>query len=617
MPHTVTDHLLDRLAELGVDRLFGVPGDFTLAMLDHVEAHERVAWTGCANELGAGYAADGYARMRGLGAICTTFGVGELSAINAIAGAYAEHVPVVHIVGAPATATIAAARATHHSLGDGDFGHFARMTAEVTCAQAFLNAEDATDRIDHVLLETVERRQPGYIVLPADVAQLETSPASAPLAAHPGITNASVLAAFRVAAGRLLAPGASVAVLADILVHRMGAIERLHELVAAGRLPHATLLWGRRVVDESAPGYLGTYVGAVSAEPVRAAIEDSDVVVLAGVQFTDLTSGFFSQRLADERTIAVDPHEVRVGTQTFSPIAMADALAVLADLVRERAASRVATGDGTAGAVERDGPGTAGSDGPGTVGSDGPGTAGSDGSGTAGSDGSGTAGTVREPAAVAVAGSPHPVPGVETGERPDPHAPLGQAALWDAIAARLRPGDLVLADQGTSFYGMGAHRLPHDVVFVGQPLWASIGYTLPALLGASLAAPERRPIVLIGDGAAQLTIGELGTLARNRVPAIVVVVNNDGYTVERAIHGPEAAYNDIARWDWAALVDALAPTGQARGVRAATLGELETALDEADPARLTLVEAVVPRLDVPPLLRALAAAAAAANRSPR
>lgn len=147
----MADYLLDRLAEQGVRHLFGVPGDFTLAFLDHVERHPLVEWVGCANELTAGYAADGYARLGGLGALSTTFGVGELSAINAVAGSFAEHVPIVHIVGAPSTATQEAGRATHHTLGDGDFGHFARMTAEVTAVQDTLTAADAGAQIDRVL----------------------------------------------------------------------------------------------------------------------------------------------------------------------------------------------------------------------------------------------------------------------------------------------------------------------------------------------------------------------------------------------------------------------------------------------------------------------------------
>ena len=195
-----------------------------------------------------------------------------------------------------------------------------------------------------------------------------------------------------------------------------------------------------------------------------------------------------------------------------------------------------------------------------------------------------------------------------------PYGPLTHAALWDAVGAALRPGDLVVADQGTSFYGLGPHHLPHDALFFGQPLWASIGYTLPAILGAALAAPERRPVLLIGDGAAQLTIQELGTLLRRRIPAVIVVVNNDGYTVERAIHGRDKAYNDIGPWRWTQLPAALGGGDDAFvAVRAQTGPELERALADAPHARLTLIEAVTDPLDVPPLLVAVADAAARAN----
>jgi TPP-dependent 2-oxoacid decarboxylase len=137
--YTVGDYLLDRLAELGTTHMFGIPGDFNLEFLDHVLAHRSIRWVGGANELNSGYAADGYGRLRGIAALLTTFGVGELSAANAVAGSYAEHVPVVHIVGAPSKDAQAARRVVHHSLGDGDFQHFLRMAREITCAQADLN----------------------------------------------------------------------------------------------------------------------------------------------------------------------------------------------------------------------------------------------------------------------------------------------------------------------------------------------------------------------------------------------------------------------------------------------------------------------------------------------
>ena len=557
-PYTVTDYLLDRLAEAGVDRLFGVPGDFTLGLLDYVERHTTVDWVGCANELGAGYAADGYARIRGLGAVCTTFGVGELSAINAIAGSYAEHVPVIHLVGAPTIATQAAGRATHHSLGDGDFRHFARMTSEVTCAQGSLTVDNATDEIDRVIAEAIERRLPGYLLLPADVAAAPSSPPASGLPQHSGVTNAQALADFRDAASELLGDTGTVAVLADILIQRMGAQASLDALLAHD-LPHATLLWGRRVVDESSPSYLGTYVGAVSTPIVKEGIEDADALIMAGVQFTDLTSGFFSQRLREDHTIDVGPRSSRVGAHTYAPLALADALDALTELIASREAAVAIAAPPT---------------------------------------------TTRRPVA-----SPYPLDG----------RPLDQNTLWDLVAAHLRPGDLVLADQGTSFYGMGNHELPHDVIFIGQPLWAAIGYTLPAGLGGALADRSRRPIVLIGDGAAQLTIAELGTMLRHRIPALILIVNNAGYTVERAIHGADKPYNDIAAWDWAALASALGPSAEARAMTARTAEELDAALTTAgeSPQRLTLIEAIVPALDVPPLLAALAKQASAANAAAR
>ncbi len=159
--YTVGDYLLDRLAELGVTEVFGVPGDFNLEFLDHVESHETLRWVGNANELNAGYAADGYGRLRGMSALVTTFGVGELSALNAVAGSYAEHVPVVHIVGAPSKDAQAARRLVHHSLGDGDFEHFLRMSREITCAQANLTPATATLEIDRVLMEVRQQRRPG------------------------------------------------------------------------------------------------------------------------------------------------------------------------------------------------------------------------------------------------------------------------------------------------------------------------------------------------------------------------------------------------------------------------------------------------------------------------
>jgi alpha-keto-acid decarboxylase len=550
--YTVGDYLLDRLSELGVTEVFGVPGDYNLEFLDHVVAHKRIRWVGNANELNAGYAADGYGRLRGMSALVTTFGVGELSAANAVAGSYAEHVPVVHIVGAPSKDAQGARRVVHHSLGDGDFEHFLRIAREITCAQANLVPATATREIDRVLSEVREQKLPGYLLIATDVARFPTEPPSAPLPRYTGGTSPRALSLFIDAATDLIGDH-QLTVLADLLVHRLQAVPQLEALLDADVVPHATLMWGKSLVDESSPTYLGIYAGAASDERVRRAIEEAPVLVTAGVQFTDMVSGFFTQDIDPSRTIDVGPNQSVVAGQVFAPLDIVAALDALTAILKRRG--------------------------------------------------------IRSKPVPAAPAQNH----VGTPARDEP---LRQEALWDSISAGLTPGNVVLADQGTSFYGMAAHRLPGGVTFIGQPLWASIGYTLPAALGAGLAHPDRRPVLLIGDGAAQLTIQELGSFARERLTPLVVVVNNDGYTVERAIHGRDAYYNNIVAWNWRDLPKALG-VDNTLVLRAETYGQLEDALRAAatNHDRMVLIEAVVAALDVPPLLSELAEGAAAANAS--
>ncbi|WP_268811534.1 alpha-keto acid decarboxylase family protein, partial [Mycolicibacterium houstonense] len=339
--YTVGDYLLDRLAELGVTEVFGVPGDYQLEFLDHILAHPKVNWVGGANELNAGYAADGYGRLRGMAALVTTFGVGELSAANAIAGSYAEHVPVVHIVGAPSKDSQGARRIVHHTLGDGDFEHFLRMSREITCAQANLVPATATREIDRVLSEVREQKRPGYLLIATDVARFPTEPPTAPLARYTGGTSPRALSMFRAAVGEMIGDH-RLTVLADFLVHRLGCVDELGALLAADTVPHATLMWGKSLVDESSPNYLGIYAGAASEDSVREAIEEAPVLVTAGVLFTDMVSGFFSQRIDPARTIDIGVNQSVVAGQVYAPLDMAAALDAVTAILTERGVTSAA-----------------------------------------------------------------------------------------------------------------------------------------------------------------------------------------------------------------------------------------------------------------------------------
>ncbi|NIF56986.1 indolepyruvate decarboxylase [Enterobacter sp. Ap-916] len=540
MRYCVADYLVDRLNEGGIEHLFGVPGDYNLVFLDHVIAHPRLAWVGCANELNAAYAADGYARCKGAAALLTTFGVGELSALNGVAGSYAEHLPVIHIVGAPNSRAQQRGELLHHTLGDGDFRHFLRIAEEVSVAQASLTPANACSEIDRVILEALKQQRPGYLLLPSDVAEAPATRPSKRLMAPETVAEPATLEAFRHCAQAKIAESRSVALLADFLALRYGQQKTLQQWMASTPIPHASLLMGKGLFDESQPGFLGTYSGAASPPQVKQGIESAELVICVGVKFTDTITAGFSQKLSQQQTIEVQPEAVRVGERWFSGISMAQAIAILQPLCAQQAASWPE-------ATQR----------------------------------------------------PPQLPVCDSDR-------LDQHAFWQTLQDALQPGDIILADQGTAAFGAAALTLPAGVTFIVQPLWGSIGFTLPAAFGAQTAWPSRRVLLLIGDGSAQLTIQELGSMQRDGQKPVVMVLNNDGYTVERAIHGPEQRYNDIAAWDWTRLPQAMNVDSLAECWRVTETSQLAAVLEKlASPERLALVEVVLPKQDIPELLRAV------------
>jgi indolepyruvate decarboxylase len=142
MSTTVIEYVLARLKEIGIDHIFGVPGDYAFPVEDAILSFSGMEWVGCCNELNAAYAADGYARVHGVAAVSTTYGVGELSAINGIAGAYAEHLPVFHLVGMPSMETQEKHLLVHHTLGKSDYELFRKMAESLVIASAIMTPQN-------------------------------------------------------------------------------------------------------------------------------------------------------------------------------------------------------------------------------------------------------------------------------------------------------------------------------------------------------------------------------------------------------------------------------------------------------------------------------------------
>ncbi|EEG3374467.1 alpha-keto acid decarboxylase family protein [Salmonella enterica] len=545
-PYTVADYLLDRLAGCGIGHLFGVPGDYNLQFLDHVIDHPTLRWVGCASELNAAYAADGYARMSGAGALLTTFGVGELSAINGIAGSYAEYVPVLHIVGAPCSAAQQRGELMHHTLGDGDFRHFYRMSQAISVASAILDEQNACFEIDRVLGEMLAARRPGYIMLPADVAKKTAIPPTEALALPVHEAQSGVETAFRYHARQCLMNSRRIALLADFLAGRFGLRPLLQRWMAETPIAHATLLMGKGLFDEQHPNFVGTYSAGASSKEVRQAIEDADRVICVGTSFVDTLTAGFTQQLPAERTLEIQPYASRIG-ETWFNLPMAQAVSTLRELCLECAFA---------------------------------------------------------PPPTRSAGQPVRI---DKGE-------LTQESFWQTLQQYLKPGDILLVDQGTAAFGAAALSLPDGAEVVVQPLWGSIGYSLPAAFGAQTACPDRRVILIIGDGAAQLTIQEMGSMLRDGQAPVILLLNNDGYTVERAIHGAAQRYNDIASWNWTQIPPALNAAQQAECWRVTQAIQLAEVLERlARPQRLSFIEVMLPKADLPELLRTVTRALEARN----
>src|ERR1700730_8807342 len=323
LKQTVGEFLIRRLKEAGISHLFGVPGDYNLEFLEQVEADKELVWVGCCNELNASYAADGYARTAGVTALMTTYGVGELSALCGIAGAYAEHLPIVSISGAPPLAEIERSALVHHSAGDGNFENMMFCAQQFSVAQTRLTPQNAAAQIDRCLRACILRKRPVYLQLPSDVSYITIDVPSDPFSC--GFqSDRLLLDAFMERVSAKLHAAASTVLLIDADVARFGLAEKIMSISAALTVPMASMGTAKGVIDETHPNYLGLYAGAYSQPGVQEVVEKADCVLLFGVRFIDATTGGFSERIKRAHRIDVRDWSGEVEGEDFHGISMAD-----------------------------------------------------------------------------------------------------------------------------------------------------------------------------------------------------------------------------------------------------------------------------------------------------
>jgi len=310
---TIGQYLIRKLYGHGVRHVFGIPGDYVLGFFKQLEQSE-LKIINTSDEQGAGFAADAYARIRGMGVVCITYGVGGLKVANTTAQAYAEESPVVIISGAPGLAEREGNPLLHHKAKS--FETQLRIFEQLTVASAVLdNPETACQEINRVLGAAICYRRPVYIELPRDMVAKPVTPVAAPLR-PPEMDRRPLQEALREAEAMINAARQPV-IITGVELLRYGLHNTLRQLAEKTNIPVAGTILSKSALEEHHPLYLGVYEGAVSQEPVRAYVENSDCVILLGTFLTDLTLGIFTAHLDQGNSIYSTSDKTSIRYHTY------------------------------------------------------------------------------------------------------------------------------------------------------------------------------------------------------------------------------------------------------------------------------------------------------------
>ena len=504
---TVSSYLIHQLYTRGVRHVFGVPGDYVLGFFHELECSE-LKLINTSDEQSAGFAADAYARVNGLGVVCITYCVGGLKVANPTAQAFAEKSPVVVISGAPGINERIKTALLHHRVRD--FDTQLKIFEQITVASTVINeAQTACREIDRVLHAAARYKRPVYIELPRDMISVPvTTYRQPPKEMKPSSAEALEEALEETTA--MINGATQPVIIAGVELHRFGLQAALLSLLEKTNIPVAATLLSKSVIRENHPQYIGVYEGAVGREDVRKYVESSDCLILLGALMTDIDLGAFTARLEQARSIYITSEKLLVHYHAYEDVTIENfILGLLKANIRPR--------------EDRD--------------------------------------------------IPHP----SSAER---HAPIAGKQvsveyLFQCLNAFLDDHTVVIADTGDAMFAAADMTIQSETEFLAPAYYTSLGFAVPASLGVQMAKPELRPLVLVGDGAFQMTGMELGTIARFNLNPIVVVLNNQGYGTERPML--EGRFNDIPLWRYNRIPEVL---NAGKGFDVRTEDQLEEALQE-------------------------------------
>ena len=535
-PTTIGRYLIDRLGALGVEHVFGIPGDYVLGLYKMLE-ESPIELVGMTREDSAGYAADAYARVRGLGCVCVTYCVGGLSCANSIAGAYAEKSPVVVLTGSPGVSERDRNPLLHHKVRNFETQY--EVFEKITAAAAVLDDPiTAFAEIDRVLGVAVRTKRPVYLEIPRDmVLARQVMPHRSPVG--PPKSDPDALREALDEAEALLKAAKRPMILADVEIHRFNLQDPMLEFAESAGLPIATTILGKSVINEAHPLFVGIYEGAMGREEVTDYVEQSDCLLMLGCFLSDINLGIFTAKLDPSKSINATSEDLQIRHHHYQDVRLDDFLAGLRDRVL----------------------------------------------------------SLKPP----IPPKRPPLPAGPWEAKPD--TPMTSARLFERLNTLLDDDSVVIADIGDALFGSAELAMTRRTEYLSPAYYTSMGFSVPAAVGAQIANRSSRPLVIVGDGAFQMTGMELSTIARQGLNPIVVVMNNKGYTTERFLL--EGSFNDIHNWAYHKIPEVL---GVGLGLEVHDEEELDKALERAvaNTGSFTLLNIHLDPMDRSPALDRLA-----------
>ncbi|MCF6173941.1 MAG: thiamine pyrophosphate-dependent enzyme, partial [Campylobacteraceae bacterium] len=410
------------------------------------------------------------------------------------------------------------------------------------------------EEITRVISNMVITKKPSYLGIPTDLVDMDVSEKIEDIYFYHQNSDSHMIEEIGDTIIKRYLEAKTPMFLLGVNIARFGYRELMTKILQKNQAKFVTTLMGKSIINETSvaePNYLGIYAGDYSTEGIVKVVQNSDCIISIGTVETDINCGGFSEDgINFDNVITLRPNSVKIGKKLYSGISINNLLKYILKNISPNKSAKI--------------------------------------------------NFKRKEVAI------------DIKNFQDNENMLNQKDFWPLVAKEIiKEDDIVVAEAGTALFGLVGQNLPPKIDFVSQLLWASIGYTLPSAIGSAIASPNRRVLLFIGDGSFQLTAQELSIIARYNLNVTVFLINNNGYTIERAIHGANQSYNDIAVWKYPDFAKSL---GVNKTISIKNFKDFMKNIENINKNGPKMVELFFDKLDFPPLLKQISDKLEEANK---